>query len=147
MDLCRVETTVSSLSICIILRFQPTITINRSLMANSTIIVFRIIALLINFPAVLCDPKPGFVLAPLPARKSLWEACDEAIWRSEIEWSLNDEKDFGLTENGNLVRLKQQVTSGNDENSIESISAKNWEDWCSEMDEFGALIMIGASLL
>lgn len=42
--------------------------------------------MLVHFePAAICSLPKDLVLAPLPARKELWEAKDESAWSQETE--------------------------------------------------------------
>lgn len=86
-------------------------------------VVYRVISMLIYFePAGKCDfREKGLVLAPLPARKTLWEATDEIAWHIEREGGRKFHPDFfpitsdssppassaafGLTANGQLVKV------------------------------------------
>lgn len=52
-------------------------------------------------------------LAPLPAKRLLWEAGDEFIWKKECEKSFEAKTVFGMAANGDLVRL-------GDENPLQS---------------------------
>jgi hypothetical protein len=140
-------------------------------------IVYKIINMLIYFePSGDCDSRgTGLVLAPLPARKRLWEANDEIAWKLETD---RDSKPgpcahttdtsfssttFGLATNGELVsldmgqgqnycsnaaislRTQQSLLSGGKPSL--SKGRANWEDWCAGMDGLGGLVMLAASLL
>ncbi|KAK3686799.1 hypothetical protein LTR37_019432 [Vermiconidia calcicola] len=119
-------------------------------------VIYQIINMLVYFePAAMCDQPSDLVLAPLPASKYLWEAGDEHTWKAEIERRSGIHTAFGLTGNGELVKLNQvqpcrtdavllhQQSSGNSP----SASSANWEEWCSGMDGFGGLVMLAASLV
>lgn len=84
--------------------------------------IYKIINMLIYFePSGDCDSREtGLVLAPLPARKQLWEANDEIAWTMEIDrdsrqvpltettetfFSSSSFTAFGLARNGELVSL------------------------------------------
>ena len=56
-------------------------------------------------PAAMCELQTDLVLAPLPARKQLWEAGDESVWKAENEREAGAQTDFGLASNGELVKL------------------------------------------
>lgn len=71
-------------------------------------------------PSGDCDSRDtGLILAPLPARKQLWEANDEIAWEKETErdtkpgprtdtteaFSASSSTVFGLATNGELVCL------------------------------------------
>ncbi|KAI0393960.1 hypothetical protein F5Y17DRAFT_429881 [Xylariaceae sp. FL0594] len=77
-------------------------------------IIYRVVNKLIYFePGSMCDMPSEFVLAPLPAAKSLWEARDERSWLFNLGSNNNDDNDgndnmhlsFGLRADGNVVRL------------------------------------------
>ncbi|RAO73580.1 uncharacterized protein BHQ10_009592 [Talaromyces amestolkiae] len=84
-------------------------------------IVYKIINMLIYFePSGDCDSRgTGLILAPLPARKQLWEANDEITWNMETDreskpdsrtdttetFSASSSTTFGLATNGELVTL------------------------------------------
>lgn len=71
-------------------------------------------------PSGDCDSRgTGLILAPLPARKQLWEANDEITWNMETDreskpdsrtdttetFSASSSTTFGLATNGELVTL------------------------------------------
>jgi hypothetical protein len=114
------------------------------------VVVFRICDAILNMgPFLICRPLSGFIIAPLPAKKALWEAQNAQAWTSCLDWNTRDEDDFGLMEDGTLVRLDRILPL--EENGIRGeardIRPADWADWCSGMDGFGALIMVAASLL
>lgn len=127
-------------------------------------------------PAGTCDShETGLVLAPLPAKKQLWEASDEIAWKMESDRDskhstrtdtteiFSSSTVFGLTANGELVRLdleagqhycnndavllSKQQSFFNGEGPSPSRVKANWEDWCAGMDGLGGLVMLAASLL
>lgn len=112
-------------------------------------VVYQVVNMLVNFePATKCDlHQTGLLLAPLPAKKPLWEAADESAWRREQEGEIGR---YGLATNGDLVRvndarycwgyLPQSQSFSNED------ATTDWEEWCSGMDGLGALIMLAASL-
>ncbi|KAE8550234.1 hypothetical protein EYB25_006455 [Talaromyces marneffei] len=140
-------------------------------------IIYRVINMLIYFePAGMCEThETGLVLAPLPAKKQLWEASDEIAWKMESDrdskhGSLIDTTEtfsastvFGLAANGELVRLdleqgqyychndgvllSKAQSFFNNASSSGSKTTANWEDWCAGMDGLGGLVMLAASLL
>ncbi len=110
-------------------------------------------------PAARCDLPTDLVLAPLPAKKPLWEANDEAVWQAETERNPRlHQTAFGIAASGSLVRLDKD---GHDHGrggdavlshtvldvEIVSRSPADWEEWCSGMDGFGGLVMLAASLV
>ena len=129
-------------------------------------------------PSGDCDSREtGLVLAPLPARKQLWEANDEITWKMETDRDTqpgprtdtiesqcsSSPPAFGLATNGELVSLdvrqgqnfcRSATMSLRTQQSLihggKSSSSKgkaNWEDWCAGMDGLGGLVMLAASLL
>lgn len=106
-------------------------------------------------PAAMCDHPTDLVLAPLPAKKQLWEADDESVWKAESEREPAVQTAFGLAANGDLVQLDEGQLYGSDgllrhksmTSRTPSSSTANWEDWCSGMDGFGGLVMLAASLI
>lgn len=119
--------------------------------------MYRVINLLIYFePAALCNLQTDLILAPLPAKKQLWEARDQFMWKAEIERNPRAEAEFGLAANGELVELYGGQRHCGEvllyrslefDASISPRSAGNWEEWCSGMDGFGGLVMLTASLV
>lgn len=105
-------------------------------------------------PTTMCHMKSGLVLAPLPARKQLWEASDEEKWTLECSRDVGNKSDFGLTDDGELVKLDLYLEKSDETPCPEQLesakfsprSSTNWEEWCSGMDGFGALVMLAASL-
>jgi len=101
----------------------------------------RILNMLIDIDtAVRCSPLQGFIMCPLPTKKVLWEARDASSWRVEFDATLKERELFGVSTDGQLTKM--QIGS-------EGISttASDWGKWYAEMDSFGTLIMIAASLL
>jgi hypothetical protein len=49
----------------------------------------------------------GLIIAPLPAKKQLWEAGDELVWKTENERDPGPQPVFRLATNGELVRFEQ----------------------------------------
>ncbi|KAL4926818.1 Zn(II)2Cys6 transcription factor domain-containing protein [Aspergillus undulatus] len=124
-------------------------------------VIYRIIKMLVYFePAAKCDLPTDLILAPLPAKKPLWEAADGAVWKAETERNPDMYRTaFGLATTGELVRLDKGLIDGQvyqsdavlshmalDARTV-SRSAANWEEWCSGMDGFGGLVMLAASLV
>ncbi|KAK2762071.1 hypothetical protein FQN54_001078 [Arachnomyces sp. PD_36] len=120
-------------------------------------VVYRVVDMLVYFePAALCDVPTHLILSPLPARKQLWEAANETIWKSERDRDPEVQTAFGLASNGELIKLsesefsrcKDAVLLRKSPNSRKSsTSTENWEEWCAGMDGFGGLVMLAASLL
>lgn len=103
----------------------------------------------------MCNLPADLIFAPLPARKQLWEAHDEHLWKAESELEPRFDTDFGLAANGELVKVDEGdrycggavILPTSDDSNIPPTSAPNWEEWCSGMDGFGGLVMLAASLI
>jgi hypothetical protein len=119
-------------------------------------VVYQVVNMLVYFePTAMCDLQTDLILAPLPAKKQLWEAGDEIVWKTESETDLSAQTAFGLAANGKLVKLdKGQLycsdgmllqKSMDTRTTLRSIAS--WEEWCSGMDGFGGLVMLAASLI
>jgi hypothetical protein len=104
-------------------------------------------------PADLCGFKKDLILAPLPAKKQLWEAGNEFMWKMESGREPWAHIDFGFATNGELVRLDEfQIYCSGKElpyalSGASLRSTANWEEWCSGMDGLGGLVMLTASLI
>lgn len=104
-------------------------------------------------PAALCDMQADLILAPLPAKRQLWEASNEFEWQSVRDKDTNWEPTFGLAANGDLVELFEDQLFANGSAVLYKPSdarrnaPSNWEEWCSGMDGFGGLVMLAASLI
>lgn len=115
------------------------------------------INMLIYFdPAAMCPLPDDLILAPLPARKQLWEAGDESAWVTERQRGPpGAQVSFGLTAGGEVVKLDEgRLSCGDAEVSPRRTSdaagtdpSPGWEEWCSGMDGFGGLVMLAASFL
>ncbi|KAJ5833633.1 hypothetical protein N7474_001944 [Penicillium riverlandense] len=116
-------------------------------------VIYRIVNMLVYFDAAkMCNLPSDLVLAPLPAKKELWEAGDEQAWNLECEKDPGAIFDFGLAKSGGLVRLGDGVqdavlvhTAITSESPART--SVGWEEWCSGMDGFGGLVMLAASLV
>lgn len=102
-------------------------------------------------PAAGCVGNDGIILAPLPARKQLWEARDECTWMLEKSQDVGMPSVFGVLSNGQMVKIhEQQALLGSHTVPVLpdglAESNANWQEWCSGMDGLGALIMLAASL-
>ena len=103
----------------------------------------------------MCNMPNDLVLAPLPAKKQLWEAADEFAWQRESHRDPGIHTSFGLAVDGELVKLDDGRLSCRDEwvaeqtlsASSSSRSVVGWEEWCSGADGFGGLVMLAASLI
>jgi hypothetical protein len=116
-------------------------------------LTFRIIGLLFSTePAGTCVLNDGFLLAPLPAKKQLWEAGHELQWMMAKSRDVGGENVFGMKADGRMAKMNVYPTlsDGSDgltaRNLSESASSANWSEWCAGMDGLGALVMLAASL-
>jgi len=115
-------------------------------------VVFRIINMLVNMsPVTTCDSQPGVLIAPLPARKQLWEAGGERQWRKEMQRAPAANVGYALAVSGDLIGLdeyeRKSLTMNESLETWTSLRSKdNWEEWCAGMDGLGAVIMLAASL-
>lgn len=106
-------------------------------------------------PAAMCDLQKDLVLAPLPAKKQLWEAGNEFAWKAEKGEEPETQHAFALAANGELVGLDEgQLYCSRGVLLYKSLDAESpsptatsWEDWSSGMDGFGGLVMLAASLI
>ncbi|CAG9992929.1 unnamed protein product [Clonostachys byssicola] len=119
-------------------------------------VVYRVVNMLIYFePAAMCDMPHEFILAPLPAKKQLWEASDEFTWKAESQREPGVQVSFGLASDGEVVQLGDDRLSCSDawlshrpsDGRPTSRSNARWEEWCSGIDGFGSLVMLAASLI
>ena len=98
----------------------------------------------------------GLAIAPLPARKGLWEANDETQWRAENDGVLSGkwQVSIGLATSGDLVELEAGATCGTATRDSRGFleptplvkKTVKWDEWCSEMDGLGGLVMLAAAL-
>ena len=116
-------------------------------------IIYRIVILLVNVePTTTCRLPADLIIAPLPAKKQLWEAGDEHVWSKEKKKDPRASFDFGLAANGELIRLGED---GEDTKLVHTAitaqsplrTSASWEEWCLGMDGLGGLVMLAASLV
>ena len=70
--------------------------------------VYRVVNMLVYFePAAMCDLPTDLLIAPLPAKKQLWEAGDAFVWKLESGKGTDVQTLYGLAANGELVKLNQ----------------------------------------
>ncbi|KAG2170740.1 hypothetical protein VTO58DRAFT_110979 [Aureobasidium pullulans] len=119
-------------------------------------VIYRVVDMLVYFePAGMCGLQKDLIIAPLPAKKQLWEADNKILWEEEGKRDSAIQDSFALAANGELVKLDQgQLYCSNGElryrlstNNSPASSATNWEYWCSGMDGLGGLVMLAASLI
>lgn len=103
----------------------------------------------------MCDLHSNLILAPLPAKKQLWEAGDELTWKAASERDPGLQTAFGLDANGDLIKIDESQLCYSDfvlpskslDTRASSRSTADWGEWCSGMDGFGSLVMLAASLV
>ncbi|THW18913.1 hypothetical protein D6C76_01739 [Aureobasidium pullulans] len=117
-------------------------------------VIYRVVDMLVYFePAGMCGLQKDLIIAPLPARKQLWEADNKILWEEEGKRDSTIQDSFALAANGELVKLDQgQLYCSNGElryrlSTNNSPASSNWEYWYSGMDGLGGLIMFAASLI
>ncbi|THW92615.1 hypothetical protein D6D15_03002 [Aureobasidium pullulans] len=119
-------------------------------------VVYRVVDMLVYFePASMCELQKDLIIAPLPAKKQLWEAGDKDVWEEVAKRDNGIHESFALTADGGLVHLDEgqlycsqgalryRIPRG----SSPTPEMTDWEHWCSGMDGFGNLIMLAASLI
>ena len=102
-------------------------------------------------PATSCAEPDGFLLAPLPGRKQLWEAPDAQSWMVEKSRDGMAPSVFGVLTGGQMVRMQEQQVITPDEvhsslGNGEEEGARNWQEWYAGMDGLGALVTLATSL-
>ncbi|KAK8094770.1 hypothetical protein PG997_001455 [Apiospora hydei] len=114
-------------------------------------VLYQVVNMVVVFePASMCDLEAdGLILSPLPARKQLWEADTATRWMKEIERDLGAQTDYGMTVNGDLVKVSE---GGPQDGIVQHGRAgarqkADWEEWFAGMDGFGGLVMLAASLV
>jgi hypothetical protein len=86
-----------------------------------------------------CRPIPGFLDAPLPAAKTLWNTPNAVTWKKEYELSIEEVGSRNMLTNGELILLQ----AGAGENNSEA----GWDDWLAGIDGLGVLVVIATSML
>ena len=118
-------------------------------------VMYQIVNMLVYFePAAMCDAQANLILEKLPARKQLWEACDELAWQAEVEREPELQSVFCVAADGDLIKIDDGSQHGDValrstalDSAVPSRRVANWEEWCSGMDGFGGLVMLAASLI
>jgi hypothetical protein len=106
-------------------------------------------------PASMCELQKELIIAPLPAKKQLWEAEDERIWDEMATRNNGVHESLALAADGELIQLDQKQIYCNNgvvryeisRNLSPTSKTTDWEHWCAGMDGFGSLIMLAASLI
>jgi hypothetical protein len=120
-------------------------------------VIYRVLDMLVYFKrSSMYTLQSDLILAPLPAKKQLWEASDALAWKAEIGKNSGTKTTFGLAANGELVTLNEgQLYGCNGLLSYKSLDAvasssgavANWVEWCAGMDGLGGIVMLAASLI
>jgi hypothetical protein len=119
------------------------------------VIIYRVVNMLVHFePAAMCELQNDLLLAPLPAKKELWEASDPYAWKLASKKDTEVDTTFALATNGELVRLEHAHAYCADAKlKYQSLGqgtpmkTAHWEEWCAGRDGLGGLIMLAASLV
>jgi hypothetical protein len=119
-------------------------------------VVYRVVDMLVYFePATMCGLQKDLVIAPLPAKKQIWETGNERGWEEVAKRDDGFQKTLALTADGELVQLEDgQLYCSNGvmryripHGASPTPNTTDWEQWYSGMDGFGSLIMLAASLI
>ena len=110
----------------------------------------------------MCDMPAEFVIAPLPAKRQLWEATDAQKWELQSQKMPQEQVSYALALDGEIVTLDQRRLScrdawlpytSSDENTTSprhqdgiDRNADCWAEYCAGMDSMGGLIMLAASM-
>ena len=110
-------------------------------------VIFRTLTLLIHFdPTKMCNLQTDLFVAPLPAKRQLWEATNAHTWKVESERHV----DYGLASTGDLVEMRRgQSWCGSEVLMYDSVEGegRGWDEWCGGMDGFGGLVLLAASMV
>ncbi|RMZ66111.1 C6 finger domain-containing [Pyrenophora seminiperda CCB06] len=127
-------------------------------------VIYRILNKLIFFsPADMCEMPAEFVIAPLPAKRQLWEARDAQEWKLQSQKEPPEQVSYALAVDGEIVKLDQRRLSCHDgwlpyapsdeerisqnHKSSRNRNAGWWAEWCAGMDSMGGLIVLAASMV
>ncbi|SMR45528.1 unnamed protein product [Zymoseptoria tritici ST99CH_3D1] len=120
--------------------------------------VYRIINMLVHFmPAGFCTLPMDLMLAPLPARRQLWEAPENRSWEAETKTAMGHGHAYAMATNGDLVKLSDDSILLDHTDLIDQCEAlggktyprgaATWDEWLANTDAFGGLIMLAASMV
>ena len=126
-------------------------------------VIYRVLNKLIFFePAAMCNMPAEFVIAPLPAKRQLWEAKNAQDWNTQSQTEPQGQISYALAVDGEIIKLDQGRLSCRDawlpyapsdkepasqiHNNRSRHCSNWWAEWCSGMDGMGGLIMLVASL-
>lgn len=103
-----------------------------------------------------------FVIAPLPAKRQLWDAKNAEEWKLQNQEEECKQVSYALAMDGKIIKLNQDrlsccdawlsstpmddETASQDHERRTISSATWWTEWCSGMDSMGALILLAASM-
>ncbi|KAI4854287.1 hypothetical protein E4T44_00282 [Aureobasidium sp. EXF-8845] len=119
-------------------------------------VIYRVVNMLVYFePADMCELQKELIIAPLPAKKQLWEAANMRTWQELLTRDKQNHEHVALNSHGELVLLEGDKLYCHNGvmryriSSEQSSTSKttDWEHWSSGMDGFGSLIMLTASLI
>ncbi|KJX96684.1 hypothetical protein TI39_contig606g00015 [Zymoseptoria brevis] len=102
--------------------------------------VYRIINMLVHFmPAGFCTLPMNPTLAPLTARRQLWEAPENRSWKAETKTAMGHSLSYAMATNGDVGEALGGKTYPR--------GAATWDEWLANTDSFGGLIMLAASMV
>ena len=81
---------------------------------------------------VTCAPMAGYPLVFMASNVTLWNAMRAEQWQSEFDLCNEERAVHGLSESGELMRLRQN------EAGIQSTPAE-WDEWVADVGEIGTL--------
>jgi hypothetical protein len=105
------------------------------------VVMFRLLNMVVDISdAVSCFPLPGFVIIPLPESEAQWCTTDPNEWSSLFSASCNVPSVFGMSTQGQLVKLQKDGVGI-------SRSQVDWSDWCVAGGKLGYALAAAATLL
>lgn len=136
LDICRIQAKVRNSNL-------ESTYLHTTLMINiiRTAIIYHMIDTLIDIHTnVPCPTTGGLDALPLPSGKTLWNALSEEEWVVEYELRLKQRLGRANLTYGNLIQLQRD--SGGSLSDVTLL-----ENWYSDMDSFGHMVMVAATLL